>query len=109
MSRNSLSPARPYSRILCCLHCRCNIFSFSFEEHLQHVERVLSRLIKTKMKVNPNNCFLFQDRIEFWGIEISADVIAPLETKVEAIMEIPEPRKQTEIREFINTVKSYRR
>jgi hypothetical protein len=47
------------------------IFSSSFEEHMVHFEKVLDRMIEVNMKLLPDKCVLFRDRLEFLGFEVS--------------------------------------
>ena len=77
------------------------IFSNSFEEHIKHVHQVLETLRNHKLFAKRSKCSLFQQRIEFLGYVISANGIAMETTKVQQIMNWPEPQSAKQVRQFI--------
>ena len=63
----------------------------SFEDHLEKLERVFSRLLKAGLKVNAYKSFFARRELEYLGYWITRDGIQPLPKKVEAIMKIDAP------------------
>ena len=60
------------------------IFSNSSDEHLYHLERVLSAL--------QAKCVLAADQIDYLGHTTIRTQIRPLKEKIEAVLQIKEPR-----------------
>ena len=80
----------------------------SFEDHLEKLERVFSRLQQAGLKVNANKSFFARTELEYLGYWITRDGIQPLPKKVEAIMKIDAPKTRKELRSFIGIVNYYR-
>ena len=80
----------------------------SFEDHLEKLERVLSRLQQAGLKVNANKSFFARTELEYLGYWITREGIQPLPKKVEAIMKIDAPKTRKELRSFIGIVNYYR-
>ena len=80
----------------------------SFEDHLEHLDRILARLKGAGLKVNANKSAFCQEELEYLGYWISREGIQPMKKKVEAIMNIAEPKNRRELRGFIGTVNYYR-
>ena len=78
------------------------------EDHLEKLEKVLTRLRKAGLKVNANKSFFARPELEYLGYWITRDGIQPLKEKVKAIMRIDEPRNRKELRSFIGIVNYYR-
>ena len=76
----------------------------SFEDHLEHLDRILARLKGAGLKVNTNKSAFCQEELEYLGYWISREGIQPMKKKVEAIMNIAEPKNRRELRGFIGTV-----
>jgi hypothetical protein len=79
----------------------------SFEDHLEKLERVLTRLREAGLKVNVKKSFFAQTQLEYLGYWITRDGIKPLDGKVKAIMAIEPPRTRRELRRFIGIVNYY--
>ena len=50
-----------------------NIGSRSFEEHLLHLEQVFLRLRQAGLKLSPEKCFFFEQKLPFLGHVISRE------------------------------------
>ena len=55
------------------------------EEHLSHLEQVLTRLSKAGLKVNAVKSFFGRTELEYLGYWITQNGVKPLNKKVEAI------------------------
>jgi Reverse transcriptase (RNA-dependent DNA polymerase) len=64
----------------------------TFEDHLEKLDRVLSRLRQAGLKVNAAKSFFARHELEYLGYWITREGIQPMPKKVQAIMDIAEPR-----------------
>jgi transposase InsO family protein len=79
-----------------------------FEDHLNKLEQVLTRLSESGLKVNASKSFFGKEELEYLGYWITREGIKPLSKKVEAISNIAAPRNRRELRRFIGIVNYYR-
>jgi putative transposase len=63
----------------------------TFEEHLQKLELVFSRLSEAGLKINTNKSHFAVSEIEYLGYWITRNGIQPVHKKVEAIQRIAPP------------------
>ena len=85
------------------------IASSSPEEHKTHLERLFTRLDEYGLVLNPSKCVFGVSAITFLGHMIDSQGIAPLEEKVSAIANFPQPDSIAQLRRFLGTVNFYRR
>ena len=52
------------------------IFSHNFEDHLQHLDRVLQRIGETRLKLNLDKCQLLREEVNYLGHTISAEGVS---------------------------------
>jgi hypothetical protein len=86
-----------------------NIYSTSFEEHLEHLQDVFNRLRDAGLKLGPDKCHFCKRELGFLGHVISAEGIAPDPAKVDKVQNFPVPTNLTELRGFIGLASYYRR
>ena len=80
----------------------------SFSQHLEHLDKVLSRLNECGLKINATKSFFARTELEYLGYWITRDGVMPLNKKVEAINNLAPPTNRTEVRKFIGLVNYYR-
>jgi hypothetical protein len=68
--------------------------NISFKDHLLKLEMVLARLSTAGMKVNISKSKFFAEQIEYLGYWITRQGIQPIRNKVEAILNIKEPKQE---------------
>ncbi|CAB4408573.1 unnamed protein product [Rhizophagus irregularis] len=85
------------------------IYSRNFEEHLEHVNRVLNKLKENNMIVKLKKCQFGLRNINFLGHIVGKDGLRPDEKKVEKIKSIKRPETVTEVRSFLGLCSYYRR
>lgn len=85
------------------------IFSPDHTSHKEDLRQVLSRLKEYGVLVNTSKCVLGQSEVNFLGYQVSHGGVRPLETKVQAIQEYPEPKTVKELRRFLGMLNFYRR
>ena len=56
------------------------------------------------MKFNPDKCTFKRDSISLYGVTISADGVKPDPRKIDAIKNLPEPRKEALLQSFLGIV-----
>ncbi|GBG70149.1 hypothetical protein CBR_g6280 [Chara braunii] len=84
------------------------IFSKTVEEHVAHLDKVLSLLRQHKFKINGEKCEFGRTRILYLGHEISAEGLKPDDEKVASIRDWPRPQSVTEMRSFLGMTGYYR-
>ena len=85
------------------------IHSASWEEHLQHMRKVLQRLREAGLTVKPKKCQLAMRRCTYLGHVVGNGEVQPEETKVEAIRNYPTPRTKKQVRAFLGLTGYYRK
>ena len=80
----------------------------SFDEHLEHLEAVLTRLAAAGLKVNASKSSFCKDELEYLGYLINREGVRPTLKKVEAITQIATPKTKKQVRSFIGMVNYYR-
>jgi len=58
------------------------IFGKTFKEMIQNLKKVLSRLPEVNLKVNPNKCILFSQKVKYLGHIISSEGISTDNEKI---------------------------
>ena len=79
------------------------------QEHLKHLEQVLSRLAEYGLSINVDKCEFGKSELTFLGHKISKDGIEPLAEKVDAIKNFSIPTSVKKLRTFLGMVNHYRR
>lgn len=85
------------------------VYANTFDEHLERLDQVLTRINGANLKLSPEKCKLFQKKVNFLGHTISETGIATDEKKIQAIVEWPTPKTVREIRSFLGLCSYYRR
>lgn len=85
------------------------IASSTIDEHRDHLEIVFQRFRDFGLTINIAKCNFAQTKVKFLGHEISADGLRPLEDKISAIIDFPQPSIVKDLRKFIGMVNFYRR
>lgn len=85
------------------------IYSRTREEHESHVRQVLELLRQHQLRASLKKCAFFQQSLEYLGFQVSAEGIAPTQSKVEAITKYPAPKTPKECMRFMGLANFYRR
>jgi hypothetical protein len=83
------------------------ILTGAFSNHLKHVDKVLSRLNASGLKIKASKSFFARTQLEYLGYWISGEGVKPLSKKVEAIDNLAPPKNCTEGSKFIGFVNYY--
>jgi hypothetical protein len=85
------------------------IFSPSLQVHVQHVRRVLQRLLENRLFVKAEKCSFYVPSVTFLGSVISAEGISMDPAKVRAVTEWPVPDSRVALQRFLGFANFYRR
>lgn len=85
------------------------IFNLSWEDHLRHVQVVLSRLKEAGLTVKVTKCQFAMSECTYLGYIIGGGSVKPEESKLEAINKYPIPKTKRQVRSFLGLSGYYRR
>lgn len=85
------------------------VFSSSFDEHLIHLEQVFIALQAKTIVLNPPKCTLVTTQIDYLGHTVSSTFVKPNNEKIQAILDIPEPKTLAQANKFLGALSWYRK
>ncbi|KFD61458.1 hypothetical protein M514_11032 [Trichuris suis] len=85
------------------------VASTSPAEHEQHLRLLLQRFQEYGIVINRDKCVLGKSEIDFLGYSVSAQGTKPRTSKVQAILDYPQPTNKSELRRFLAMLNFYRR
>ena len=84
------------------------VYSDTWEEHLNHVEIVIKKIMDAKLTIRPSKCKLAADQIVCLGHVVGNGVIQPDPTKIRAMSEYPLPVTKKGMKSFLGLTGYYR-
>ena len=81
----------------------------SEEEHVRILDQVMTRLEEYGLRLNGEKCMFFRDSVEYLGMVIDANGIAPIPSKMEGVLKTPKPQDATQLRSYLSMLSYYRR
>ena len=95
----------PYLWIFCLVYIDdIVIYSKSYEEHIEHLDKVLEAIEQAGLTLSPKKCHLFYGSILLLGHKVSRLGLSTHTEKVKAIMELERPRKLSQLQAFLGMV-----
>ncbi|GBG76415.1 hypothetical protein CBR_g22163 [Chara braunii] len=85
------------------------VYSWSLEDHLEHLRRVLETLRRAKYKANCDKCEFVRQELEYLGHFVTPEGISPLSDKIQAIQECSESWNVADVRSFLGLAGYYQR
>ena len=85
------------------------VFSQNFEEHLERLEAVFSRLKQHGLKLKPSKCEFFKTKVTYLGHVVSESGVETDPDKISALASWPEPDNVKALRSFLGFTGYYRR
>ena len=76
--------------------------------HFQHVEAVLTSLREHQLLAKGSKCEFMRREAEFLVFMVSDDGVRPLTSKIEAVLQIPEPETISHLRSFLGMCNFFR-
>ena len=86
-----------------------NTHSKTFEEHIQDLDEVFSRIRKAGLKLRADKCKFCCEEIEFLGYVVGRDGVKTDKKKIEKVKNYPKPTTITELKGFLGLASYYRR
>ena len=80
----------------------------TFADHLAKLELAFKRLSDAGLRINAEKSYFGRGEIEYLGYWVTRQGIQPLPSKVEAMLNMEEPKTKTQLRGFIGLVNYYR-
>uniref|UniRef100_A0A4W5N0X4 ribonuclease H n=1 Tax=Hucho hucho TaxID=62062 RepID=A0A4W5N0X4_9TELE len=85
------------------------IFSSSLQQHVQHVRRVLQRLLENGLFVKAEKCEFHAQSVPFLGHIVSSEGMHMDPEKVKAVVDWPSPDSRKALQRFLGFANFYRR
>ena len=85
------------------------VLSSTLEEHLEHLQRVVDRLLEVNLKLKPSKCKFVREEVEYLGHVITAGGLKTNPRLTDAVQKFPRPENLQELRRFIGMSSYYRR
>lgn len=83
------------------------IFSETYEQHLERLDLVLTRLHECKLKLAPEKCHFLQRKVKFLGHIVSEEGVQTDPDKIEKVKNWPTPTNSDELRSISLTMCLY--
>lgn len=77
------------------------VYSKSFKDHIQHLDKVLHAVEESGLTLSPTNCHFFYLSILLLGHKVSRLGLSMHEEKVKAILELERPTKVADLQSFL--------
>ena len=85
------------------------VFSRTFDEHLDHLNKILSNLFKRNFQLNPLKCDILHEQIDYLSHTVSCSGVKPTDEKIRAIMNLSEPVTLAQENKFVGGLSWYRK
>lgn len=85
------------------------IFSHSFDEHVEHLQRVISAIFDEGFRLNFKKCSFASSSIQYLGHILGPNSVTPLQDNLTAINTFPPPTSRKHVRQFLGKINFYRK
>ena len=85
------------------------VFSRTWEDHLQHLRLLMSRLEEVGLKLKPSKCHFAKREVEYLGFMVTPEGLKPTQRHTSSISSYPVPINLKELRQFLGLASYYRR
>ena len=76
-------------------------------EHLSNLQHVFQRIKEYGFRLNKEKCKFLQDQVEYLGFLVNKEGVHTSPTKVQAILDMPEPSNVSQLRSYLGMVNHY--
>ena len=80
----------------------------NFDDHMEKLDTVLSRIEQAGFRANVRKCFFAEDELDYLGYTLTQKGVKPQTKKVEAILRLQAPKNVKQLRTFLGMVNYYR-
>ena len=95
----------PYLWLFCLVYIDdIVVYSKSYEEHIDHLDKVLEAVEQSGITLSPTKCHLFYGSILLLGHKVSRLGLSTHQEKVEAIIDLVSPKKLSQLQAFLGMV-----
>ena len=84
------------------------VFSDSYEEHMEDLDLVMSRLQGANLTLKKEKCYLFRTNVNFLGYTLCCKGVRPQTEKVEAIRKMGPPTTKSQLHTFLGGMNTFR-
>ena len=84
------------------------IHSLTFDDHLIHLRKFLTAMVKYRLKINLPKSIIAAKEAKALGVMVSSKGIYPVPEDIDAIIRMPHPTTRTEVKAFLGTTGFYR-
>ena len=85
------------------------VFSKTFDEHLERLDKVLTRLAQQGLKIKREKCSFLRKEVSYLGYVVSSDGVSTDPEKIDVVKNWPVPKTVKELRSFLGFASYYRR
>ena len=85
------------------------VYSKNFTEHIKQLRDLFNRLDGANLTINLAKCQFGHATVEFLGHVVGGGKVKPIDAKVRAIIDVPIPQNQKQIRRFLGMAGFYRK
>ena len=85
------------------------IYSQTWEQHLRHLQAVLTRLREANLTIKPKKCQFGMRSCTYLGHIVGNGQVKPETTKIEAVRTFPQPTSKKQVRAFLGLTGYYRK
>lgn len=85
------------------------VVTSSFQKHIEILSEIFKRLREANLTLNKEKCKFCRPELRYLGYVVSEQGLRVDPEKVQAIVDLPIPRSQKEVRQFSGTASWYRR
>lgn len=83
------------------------IFSKNFEEHLEHLKKVIQVIKQEGFLLKLSKCEFAKDSVKYLGHIIGNNIIKPHQDNLISIKEFPKPKNRKNVRQFLGKINFY--
>jgi hypothetical protein len=95
----------PYLWLFCLVYINdIVIYSKSYEDHIDHLDKVLQAIAAANITFSPSKCHMFYSSILILGHKVSRLGLSTHAEKVQAVMDLARPTKMSQLQTFLGNV-----
>lgn len=81
-----------------------NIYSKSFDEHIQHLEALVEAIKREVFKLKFMKCSFASHSVQYLGHVIGCNLVKPLNDNLVSIRDFPIPQNKKNVRQFLGKI-----